>query len=375
MTSVPLGDVLSRQIPLPWAEAVAVVAELCTVLAQDGGPTAPIPDPMHILLTSGGTVTIRSDGTGTSQQTTPGRLLHALLASSEPPAPLRLFVSVAISSDRYDSIGTFAEALAYYEVSGRAPLIQSAYQRATAAPAVPLPTPAAVPEPKEQVSPVRTDRAKVPTWAFAAGAALLAASAVTLWLYGVVPSPARDTKTAEGDSAVEEAAPAKTTASGSGAAGRPSADAGRGSATGSGGLPTDSDTDPRVRLTDKSILFPATPGSVAPDAGGTQATVAPGEEPSSETIYTSASAGVEPPVAISPLPSTGRNPTLESTGTIELLVDEKGNVEQVRLVSSPSRMQPMMLLSAAKTWMFRPALRDGRPVKYRLRVDVPATLP
>ena len=84
---------------------------------------------------------------------------------------------------------------------------------------------------------------------------------------------------------------------------------------------------------------------------------------------------MEPPVAISPLPATGLNPTLESTGTIELLVNEEGNVANVRLVSSPSRMQPMMLLSAAKTWKFRPAVRDGRPVKYRLRINVPATLP
>ena len=38
-------------------------------------------------------------------------------------------------------------------------------------------------------------------------------------------------------------------------------------------------------------------------------------------------------------------------------------------------VQPVMLLSAAKTWTFRPALRDGRPVKFRLRITVPSTLP
>jgi len=35
----------------------------------------------------------------------------------------------------------------------------------------------------------------------------------------------------------------------------------------------------------------------------------------------------------------------------------------------------LMLLSAAKTWTFRPALRDGRPVKFRLRITVPSTNP
>jgi hypothetical protein len=34
-----------------------------------------------------------------------------------------------------------------------------------------------------------------------------------------------------------------------------------------------------------------------------------------------------------------------------------------------------MLLSAAKTWKFTPALNDGRPVKYRLQLDVVMTQP
>jgi outer membrane biosynthesis protein TonB len=100
-----------------------------------------------------------------------------------------------------------------------------------------------------------------------------------------------------------------------------------------------------------------------------------GEESSSETIYSNASPDVRPPVAISPLPSTQRDPNLESMAIIELLIDEEGNVARVRLVSQPTRMQPLMLLSAAKTWTFRPALREGRPVKYRLRINLPTTNP
>ena len=43
-----------------------------------------------------------------------------------------------------------------------------------------------------------------------------------------------------------------------------------------------------------------------------------------------------------------------------------GLVEQVRLVSTPVRLADMTLLSAAKTWRFHPAQKDGRAVKYRL---------
>ena len=102
MTSVSLGDMLNRQVALGWAEAVAIIAELCTVLTRDGGPGAQIPDPTQILLTADGTVTIRSDGRGASPGTTPGRLLHTLLASSAAP---RLAAAAANAH-----VGTFGRA-------------------------------------------------------------------------------------------------------------------------------------------------------------------------------------------------------------------------------------------------------------------------
>jgi hypothetical protein len=375
MTTVSLGDVLSKPVALGWAEAVAVMEELCTVLARNGGPGAAIPDPIHILLTADGAVTIRSDAGAASQQTTPGRLLHTLLASSDAPSPLRLFVSVAISSDRYDSVGTFGEALAYYEVPGRGQLIQAAYQR-SAAPLVPVAaTPLPVPELPRQASPVKAARPKVPTWAFAAGAAMLGASAVALWFSGVAPSRPGDAATPRDAAAVAEIAAVEKQDRARGTGGRDSAsDARQGSLTNGGRRRSPADDGPRVRLTDNGGFFPNPSVSAGAVATSTPAP-SDGAEPSGETIYSSASPDVQPPVPISPLPSILLNPRLESTGTIELLVNEEGNVAHVRLVSEPSRMQPMMLLSAAKTWTFRPALRDGRAVKFRLQVKVPSTLP
>ena len=378
MTSVPLSDVLSRQVALAWTEAVAVIAELCAVVVRDGGPDASIPDPLHILLTPDGAVTIRSDGPGASQGTTPGRLLHALLAPTEPPAPLRLFVSVAISSDRYDSVATFGEALGYYEAPGRGQLIQAAYRRAVAAPLAPADaTPPPVPESTTTTSSDKVARSGVPTWAVAAGAAaLVSASVAALWFSGLIPSSSGNAAPPGGDTAVAVAPAKEKAATTRGAAGRnSSSDTRQRSSASDSPRSSEANGAPLVRLTDKAnFLLPNTGAS--PDDAGTPATASPaGAEPSGEAVYSSASSGVEPPVPISPLPATGLNPTVESTGTIELLVNEEGNVANVRLVSSPSRMQPMMLLSAAKTWKFRPAVRDGRPVKYRLRVNVPATLP
>jgi outer membrane biosynthesis protein TonB len=55
-----------------------------------------------------------------------------------------------------------------------------------------------------------------------------------------------------------------------------------------------------------------------------------------------------------------------ATNTLELLVDEDGSVQQVKLVSPLRRIADVMFLSGVKTWKFQPALKDGQPVKYRL---------
>jgi hypothetical protein len=54
-----------------------------------------------------------------------------------------------------------------------------------------------------------------------------------------------------------------------------------------------------------------------------------------------------------------------------MLVSESGRVERVRLQSARSTLHERMLVSAAKAWRFRPAVRDGVPVKYVARIAVP----
>lgn len=52
------------------------------------------------------------------------------------------------------------------------------------------------------------------------------------------------------------------------------------------------------------------------------------------------------------------------TGVFEIVVDERGQVMRVRLLSPGNRYQERMLLAAAKAWRFTPATKDGVPVKY-----------
>ena len=83
--------------------------------------------------------------------------------------------------------------------------------------------------------------------------------------------------------------------------------------------------------------------------------------------YSRDSAGVLPPVGVRPqlpkeLPAHVDRSTL---ARIELVILQDGTVESVKLLGEPRHVIDSMLLSAAKAWEFQPAMKDGRPVRYR----------
>jgi hypothetical protein len=84
-------------------------------------------------------------------------------------------------------------------------------------------------------------------------------------------------------------------------------------------------------------------------------------------VYTAGDEGVMPALLLRPLLPAEPPPDVPPSqiGTLELVVNEQGDVERVRLISPMNRFHERMLVAHAKTWKFRPALRDGRPVKYR----------
>jgi hypothetical protein len=89
-------------------------------------------------------------------------------------------------------------------------------------------------------------------------------------------------------------------------------------------------------------------------------------------IYSDADPQVAPAVLIRPhLPAQPpADVPEEQIGTLEFVVAESGAVEHVHLISPANRFQERMLVAAAKTWQFQPAMRDGRPVRYRTRIRV-----
>jgi hypothetical protein len=92
-------------------------------------------------------------------------------------------------------------------------------------------------------------------------------------------------------------------------------------------------------------------------------------------LYSNANPDVEPPKA--PVPSTLKpwRPDASTRGpAVDVTVASDGSVEKVRLVSG-ARLADMMLLSHIKAWRFEPAVRDGAPVRYQLRLEDPVVAP
>ena len=87
-------------------------------------------------------------------------------------------------------------------------------------------------------------------------------------------------------------------------------------------------------------------------------------------MFTAADSTVTPAVIVRPVLPKEPPPGVpaDQIGTIDVIVDEQGDVLHVKLISPGNRFHERMLVSAAKMWKFRPAYKDGRPVRYMTRV-------
>jgi hypothetical protein len=91
-------------------------------------------------------------------------------------------------------------------------------------------------------------------------------------------------------------------------------------------------------------------------------------------VYSARDNQVVPPSLIKPQlsKSTPAGVRVEDGPELELVVSATGEVDSVKLVSASPGTQAGMKLSAVKAWRFEPATRNGQPVRYRLRVRLPA---
>jgi TonB family protein len=64
---------------------------------------------------------------------------------------------------------------------------------------------------------------------------------------------------------------------------------------------------------------------------------------------------------------------VDYSGYLDLLLDEQGHVESVAIVRSIQARYDPLLLDAARKWTFKPATKDGKPVRFRYTMEIKLT--
>ena len=404
---VTVASLLERRVALSWQEGVALMLEIAEVFERSGKRSVPRSD--NLALTPSGTVEFLRGRTQSGNAVSAlARTLNSLLPSDRP-TQLRLLVSTAgPDSSSYKSVGEFVEALKYFERPGRRNLLAVVHERALTAP---LNTGT-----DERSSSDATPRKKRET---RRRSRLMVPAVVVVLLATVVGGASLMERTQSG-SVLERAEPLQAVASDAWSTALAATAEFRASASRDLSIVLEkmreatedivSETLGEVEVDDESEVETSSsePRSAAPapdlepeagavDAGSAvsgegedavepeavvttevAAVVEVGErEPAvaplvSAALFDSRNVNVTPPVTIRlQLPTVADESTWnEDIGVVEAIVSPKGEVERVKLLSPPESVHQAMILSAIKTWRFRPAELDGLPVRYRQLIQV-----
>jgi hypothetical protein len=394
-----LSDLLARNVGIATHEAIAVVRGVTERVLENGGAGFLVPELHQIELSSDGQISVTGGVKAAEPVRRLGQLLQALLAQSEPPVQLRLIISQATAPQpAYGSVQDYSEALAYFERPDRAAIIGALHLRAAEASDVLQPAPTAT---LDAMAPLpdadRSTRVLQPQPAIRArrplrlvlSVAIILTACIAAILYTTMPERILKAQhevsagvvVAKVGSAILSGASAVTERAGLGrlvSAEQVTAEAALSPLPSLTKAPlvTHKHAMNRPAPAVSIVAFDLNPPfnqdeMVLPVSDSAlrhaDAVAMDGGTLPDSTIYSSDSQGVAPPVAVRPqlpqrLPSDMK---LDDLGQIELIVLENGTVESVKLLGNRRAVYDAMMLSAAKAWEFRPALKDGRAVKYR----------
>jgi len=407
-----LNDLRSPAAGLDWHEAVAVGAALGTLLAEAQASTCP--RAVDVALLPSGDLRVTGPGhVEGSAAAGVAHLLGQLLEAAPHPAELRQLVEACATDRRsgaagLDAVTEFVSELTFFERPGRREVLSAVALRAE--PAIEQARRAAALEALTERTRLAAGAASAPLAVLPAangeaegdegprdwdpphdgGAArlvlpaavgltafLAVAYAATAWLDRPAP-PSPRAEAVEDDLPISGpalTAPAVLPAPDaprprpSGVAareGRPGGPASAPSIAAPPAAPATPAAAPAPRTVD--VVIAERDGRVVPSTVAPQRP-APRPAPAGQ-VFQAGDPQVTPAVLIRPQLPDNPPPDVpdEQVGTLEFVVAESGAVEQVRLVSPANRYQERMLVAAAKTWQFRPATRDGRPVRFRTRI-------
>jgi hypothetical protein len=378
-SSISLADLRSRRVPVEWFEAVAVIQGLSRVLLESGGdPAHASLAPQDVSIDAAGSVRVTANPALGVESVVRrvGELLQISLADSAFPVPLRLVIMQSVATPpSYASLAELASALEYFERPDRPALIRAVYERAQGY--QPVSEPAIQPTQQtraEDVAPQpNRQRRRLPARLIAVSVAAVIAVALGLaislaWTRLQVVAPVADQPK---PAPVEESPRASSVAKAASAT--PVLPSARQIATNVAAQGHAAQT-PSFAITPATmdVVEPMSVEAIAPE----EAVAIDVDVEAETTVYSVSNEEVTPPIATYPrLPA--QRPVgvrADDVTTLELLVDETGNVQSVKLVGRPHHLGEALLatlnLSAAKTWRFRPAVKDGRAVRYRTFVQV-----
>jgi len=375
---------------LGFVEGVALIKTTCEALAA-AGPSAGVPELHGLFLTGSGDVVLHGAPSGDPSPRELARLLHQLVAPDLMPPAGRLFVGRWINSDAKE-LSEFASELAYFARPNSRELLVALHGRcdgvvAHIRPARPRQQAAKKaqpkPEPKRPLTLagwMQSHKPEVTAAVAVLAAATLTAIATLLWAPRTVEASREPSENVAPfvDENGDATDPSVTEASAPGLFGPPAASP-------PGGNPKTRASAPRVRSSAPTNRAPAVAPSARQRTAGGQAPAIRSQDaaigvplqgpipllPSRPTpdlkIYTSLDSGVEPPrLRSAEIPELLIAGFEKRTNRIELVISERGEVQQAKMIGPPQRMPDIMLISRAKELLFDPAIRNGVPVRYRL---------
>lgn len=378
-----------RESPLQWHEAAAIVRAVGDAVAV--GRIAGVPHVRELTLDSQGTVNVVPGASGRAGGDAVVNLRQLLSDLLEPGAPTALR-SLAESADGRRSLAEFTEALAFFERPSKdrdlralAVRLQEVQEK------LDLETELARVTEKARLDtapPAKSHRKEAMTfspilrWTVRGVLVLVGAAAIAalVLLFASVP-PTQESPTSTGRlgdvprgivAALRAAAAATlgtTSAAVPHSAPAENSQARVGAVTSSGSAIS----PPRPERPSVEIFRAEQPEVVEVYPSG-QSPLWPGAgAPGSGRIYDYGDTDVRPAALLRPrVPTVPVGIPAGQYGLMEVLIAEDGRVEQVRLVATTieRRYYDAMMLAAVKAWVFRPAQRDGQPVRYRLRVPL-----
>ena len=395
-------DRVVEAAPLRFVEGIAVVQALCTAIREKGGINAGMLDLRGVFINEGGELVALTPPGGTPAAPELARLLHQLVPADATPPVARLFIDRWTGGTSTD-LGAFASEIAYFARPNGRELLTALHVRCAGAPgAAPLPgtsAPAVVPtfrvEEKPRVEEPEKPEPRRPSWLqthkrhiVAAAVAIAVTVAVTGLATWFSPSKAAVAAQVPAQAAIETPVPSEAPGA---EQSKPPVKLGAEAAPAKS-LTARPTSEPRVVTRPRvvangprnvpapaaSSLLPKSPAqqgqqgiepvSASPTMPESAAvTAVPARGLPDMRIYSAADSGVEPPRLRSAEILEGLIAGFPTkTNAVEVVVDQAGKVERVRMQGTPQRIPDIVILSRVKEWAFDPATKDGTAVRYRM---------